>query len=234
MGKTDGDDREQKILDAATKLFLHYGFDKTTVSDIAREAGISKGAIYLHFSSKEALLEALLAREMMAYTAHWLALLDADPHGGTIGGMYKNSLYALSHSAFMAAMFRQDGRILGNYLRKPDNFFMQMRNSREESERAVFVRMMQEAGVMRRDVDPGVVAHVMDMLAFGLVGMDDFIPPEKTPPLTELIEGIATIMDRALTPDDVDNEKGKAIVRQIADDGRLQFEAAQKENDDNR
>jgi AcrR family transcriptional regulator len=59
-------EREKRILDAAAALFTHYGFDKTTVSDIAAEAGVSKGAIYLHFESKENLLEALLLRELQA------------------------------------------------------------------------------------------------------------------------------------------------------------------------
>lgn len=34
-------------------MFLRYGFRKTTIEDIAREAGIGKGSIYLHFQSKE-------------------------------------------------------------------------------------------------------------------------------------------------------------------------------------
>lgn len=223
MTKSDNEVREQRILDAAATLFVHYGYDKTTVSDIARQAGISKGAIYLHFASKEALLEALVAREMAAYAERWLALIDADPRGGTIGSMYKNSLYALSESELMAAMFRQDGRILGNYLRKPDNLFMQMRNSQEQSERHLFVKLMQDAGVMRSGVDAQVVAHIMDMLAYGLVGMDDFIPPEKRPSLADIIEGIALMMDAAFTPDDVDSDKGKQILQQIADAGRQQF-----------
>jgi TetR/AcrR family acrAB operon transcriptional repressor len=228
MTKSDNEIREQRILDAAGTLFVHYGYDKTTVSDMARQAGISKGAIYLHFDSKEALLEALIAREMAAYAEKWLALIDADPRGGTIGSMYKNSLYALSESEFMAAMFRQDGRILGNYLRKPDNLFMQMRNSQEQSERYLFVKLMQDAGVMRGGVDAQVVAHIMDMLAYGLVGMDDFIPPEKRPSLADIIEGIAVMMDAAFTPDDVDSEKGKQILQQIADAGRQQFDSMEK------
>jgi TetR/AcrR family acrAB operon transcriptional repressor len=86
---------------------------------------------------------------------------------------------------------------------------------------------MQEAGAMRSDVDPKVVAHIMNMLAYGLVAMDDIIAPEMIPPTDELIEGIAQIMDRALTPADGGNsEAGKAIVRQIAEAGQKAFEAA--------
>ncbi|MEP6921765.1 MAG: helix-turn-helix domain-containing protein [bacterium] len=41
------------ILDATERLLARFGYRKMTVEDIAREAGIGKGTIYLHFSSKE-------------------------------------------------------------------------------------------------------------------------------------------------------------------------------------
>ena len=41
------------ILDATDRLLARYGYRKMTVEDIASEAGIGKGTIYLHFSSKE-------------------------------------------------------------------------------------------------------------------------------------------------------------------------------------
>ena len=145
--KSSNPEREQRILDAAADLFVHYGYDKTTVSDIARAAGVSKGAIYLHFESKDALFEGLLMREVMAYQTRWLALIEADPKGGTIGGMYKNVLYALNSSAFMAAMFRQDSRVLGSYLRKKGNLF---KSNQEGASRYHFVKMMQEAGAIRQ------------------------------------------------------------------------------------
>ena len=48
------DDVRTAILDAAERLLERYGYKKMTVDDIAREAGIGKGSVYLHFPSKEA------------------------------------------------------------------------------------------------------------------------------------------------------------------------------------
>lgn len=226
MTDSDNEAREKRILDAAADLFVHYGYDKTTVSDIAREAGVSKGAIYLHFESKDKLFEGLIVREMRTYAEEWLARLAADPAGGTIAAMYKNSLYALNSSPFMAAMFRQDSRVMGNYLRKPDNFFRVYRAKQKESERYVFVKMMQDAGAVRRDIDAKVIAHIMDILAYGLVGVGDLLPPEQIPPIEAVIEGIAAMMDRALAPADGGNpEAGRAIVDQIVIASKQQFAA---------
>ena len=46
-----------KIIEAALKLINEKGFDKVSVSEITRVAGVSKGAFYIHFKSKEDLIE---------------------------------------------------------------------------------------------------------------------------------------------------------------------------------
>jgi AcrR family transcriptional regulator len=46
-------DLDELILDAADRLLGRYGYRKMTIDDIAREVGIGKGTIYLHFQSKE-------------------------------------------------------------------------------------------------------------------------------------------------------------------------------------
>lgn len=50
----------QKILDAAVELFTDHGFSETGLNDIADRAGITTGAFYYHFGSKEALATAII------------------------------------------------------------------------------------------------------------------------------------------------------------------------------
>ena len=57
------DDKARQILDGARRVFLAQGFDGASMNDIARTAGVSKGTIYFHFDSKEALFEALIRAE---------------------------------------------------------------------------------------------------------------------------------------------------------------------------
>jgi AcrR family transcriptional regulator len=54
-----------RLLDAASRLFASRGYDQTAVEAIIAQAGVSKGAFYHHFSSKEEILEAM-ARQMAA------------------------------------------------------------------------------------------------------------------------------------------------------------------------
>lgn len=57
-------EKREAILDAAEVLFVRYGFKKTTVDDVAGEAGVGKGTIYYYFAGKEELLLAYVDRCM--------------------------------------------------------------------------------------------------------------------------------------------------------------------------
>lgn len=228
--KSENEMREQRILDAAVRLISHYGYDKTTVSDIASEAAISKGAIYLHFTSKEELFEALLLREMSRYSETWLELVEADPEGGTMAGVYKNTLYAMNSSPFLAGIFKQDRRMLGGYVRKEGNLFQRMSGGNMRSE---FLKMMQDAGAIRQDVDPKIIAHIMNMLSVALVSMDEVMLSDEIPPMEATIEAIADLMHRGLTPPDGGNsEAGKAVIRQIIEASRQQLQQMRKTEKD--
>jgi len=63
----------KKILMAATELFARQGYHKTTITDIAQGVNLTSGAVFHHFPSKEALLEAVvdwLARGIEKYSEY--------------------------------------------------------------------------------------------------------------------------------------------------------------------
>ena len=59
----------QRILDTAAQLFFQKGYDKTTLQDIIDATKLSKGAIYHHFASKEAIIIAVVDRVGEAQSA---------------------------------------------------------------------------------------------------------------------------------------------------------------------
>jgi AcrR family transcriptional regulator len=74
--------RPDDILDAARECFLEEGYSGATVERIARGAGLSKGAVYLYFESKEAMLLALIRRSVRTVAEAAAARLDAQIEGG--------------------------------------------------------------------------------------------------------------------------------------------------------
>jgi TetR/AcrR family fatty acid metabolism transcriptional regulator len=63
-------DKPHQIVDAAIRVFARNGYYNSRVSDIAREAGIASGTIYLYFRTKEEILVTLFREKMAAFVAH--------------------------------------------------------------------------------------------------------------------------------------------------------------------
>jgi len=74
-------DRPDHLLEAAAKRFAHYGFRRTVLEDVARDAGMAKGSIYLHATSKEDLFLQVVQREqqLLGEAARQAAEPFADP-----------------------------------------------------------------------------------------------------------------------------------------------------------
>ena len=97
----------ERILDVSLKLFLERGYDKTSIQDIIDNlGGLSKGAIYHHFKSKEAILAAVYARLDAGISGDMAAIL----HDHTLNGaeklqrMFLDSLQDEGSQQFLASM----------------------------------------------------------------------------------------------------------------------------------
>jgi AcrR family transcriptional regulator len=71
--------KRRQIMDGARPVFLAHGFDAASMGEIARQAGVSKGTLYVYFDSKEALFEAIVEEECRAQAEQVFAL-DPDDH----------------------------------------------------------------------------------------------------------------------------------------------------------
>jgi AcrR family transcriptional regulator len=58
--------KRRQIIEGARRVFINLGFDAASMNDITREAGVSKGTIYVYFANKEELFEALIEEERCA------------------------------------------------------------------------------------------------------------------------------------------------------------------------
>jgi AcrR family transcriptional regulator len=92
--------RRDQILQAADRLLRHYGPQKTTVADVAREAGIGVGSVYLEFSSKEAIVEELSR-------ARYRTVLDAMRSAASASGKSYRERLTGALDARLAAYFAQ-------------------------------------------------------------------------------------------------------------------------------
>ena len=69
--------RSEHILDAAERCFARTGFHRTSIHDICKDAGISPGALYVYFDSKEALIAGISERDRAEFADRLAALATA-------------------------------------------------------------------------------------------------------------------------------------------------------------
>ncbi len=69
--------RREHILDTAEKCFAQHGFHATSMQIICREAGISAGALYVYFDSKEALIAGICERDRTEFSERFADIADA-------------------------------------------------------------------------------------------------------------------------------------------------------------
>jgi AcrR family transcriptional regulator len=162
------DDKRAAILGAALKLFGQYGFRRTSIDDIAREAGIAKGTVYLYVETNEALFRALaqsLIDRMMdaarqaasadgTLTERLLAVLDAK-----FGFFYD----LLRGSPHVAELLDSKGRICADLFAESDAAYTR-----------ILTKVVADA-VRRGDIAPKQVdrsaTEVADLLMSGAHGI---------------------------------------------------------------
>lgn len=205
--------RREYLLDATATTILRHGVRRTSIDEIAREARISKGAVYLEFPSKAALIDAAVRREFRLYLADTCALVEGDPQGGRLSSIYRHSITALLHRPLMRAMYEDDGQILSGVLAEPDRYRPRVILGAE------FLRELATAGLLRADLDPDDASHVLSLLSVGPLLADPVLRTTSSPPLETTFELLSTLVVTGMEADTcVASSAGIAAFRRLVDE----------------
>src|SRR5688572_21009661 len=157
-----GGDKRERILDAAERIFALRGFFAARVSEIAKDAGVADGTIYLYFKSKDDLLISLFEQRMKQVNAALQAAIATEKRPIDQLRAVIRTYLRLVHDEPAAA------EVLTIELRQSNKFMKEYENS----EFADFLRMLgsliakgQEAG----ELDDTVPAHVAARMIFGML-----------------------------------------------------------------
>jgi AcrR family transcriptional regulator len=156
-----GHDREA-VLRTAIDVFNRRGFDATSISDLAAELGVTKSAVYHHFTSKEALLSAALdeALEGLSSAVEAAATAsDGEPSAVRLRATVEAAVRILvAHLPAVTLLLR----VRGN----SDVERAALERRRHIDDRlATLVRQAADEGDLRGDVDPDLISR----LVFGMV-----------------------------------------------------------------
>ena len=189
--------RADRILDAAAELMLRWGYNKTTIDDIARLAGVAKGTIYLHWKTREDLFTALMRREYIRLVEDIKQRIAGDPEGGTIQGITKHSMLATMKSPLMKAVLLRDTDLLGEWMRKE---YASETFSEQIAQSLGLVELLRSHGVVRDDIDVRRQVYMLDAITMGFLVIDQYMPADFKYSDEEVVEMVTEAIKRVFAP----------------------------------
>ncbi len=189
--------RAQRILDAASTLILHDGYDKTTIEEIAREAGVGKGTLYLHWTTREALFAALILREKVAMAEDIKQRLVDDPAGATLRGLLKHAALALLHRPLLKAALLRDTEVFGKLVQREQSSTF---STEVLAGFTAYLEVLREQGLVRADLSLHALAALFSSIFLGFFLARPLLPGTFRPSDEELAELMAETGHRTLEP----------------------------------
>jgi len=187
---TTADETRSRLIEAASRSFAENGYDGTRIAEIAREAGLSSGAIYAHYESKtELLLASLQARskgeiaglvrsEMQADLLSTVVALGStlDVPDATDSGLLIEAIVASRRDTELKALLAEGMEGRQQFL-------------------ADLIRVAQQDGQVASSLSPEVAARFLLMVRLGakLLGLLE-LPPLERDDWGSFIEGLVRVM----------------------------------------
>lgn len=180
-------ERAMRILDAAATLILRWGFQKTTLDDVSREAGVAKGTMYLHWKTREDLLAALLMREKLELVKDLRQRILADPSGATLRGILKHSALALMKRPILKAVLLQDMDVLGKLAHREQSAAMVAKLVGFK----MYLELLRECGLVRADLSLEAQIYIFSAVFMGFFLVAPMMPEEYAFPDESLADLMA-------------------------------------------
>ena len=191
-------ERAQRILDSAAELVRRWGYGKTTIDDIARQAGVAKGTIYLHWKTREDLFKALMLREEQALADDIKRRVENDPQGATLHGVIKHTILAILKNPLMKATFMGDTDMLGEIARTK---YGTNRYQERLLNFTTYFEVLRSQGIIRTDLSPKAEIYMLSAISTGFLLVDPLLPNEFKLSDEEVAEMLAETIRRTFAPD---------------------------------
>ena len=151
--KNKNREKYHRIIDAATKIFAKKGFYQAKVSEIAKEAQVADGTIYLYFENKDDILISLFEEQMMRVLENMKEKISQENDA-----IKKIEKFALNHLSLIE-QHKEVAEIIQVELRQSSKFMKDYKNDRFADYLNLIGEIIQEGqekGVFRKEIIPGI------------------------------------------------------------------------------
>lgn len=166
-------ERAHRILDASAALMLRWGYNKTTIDDIARQAGVAKGTIYLHWKTREELFGALMKRERLEVAEDTKRRITEDPEGTTLRGIAKHSALALLKRPLLKAVILRDMDVIGKLAHSEQSNAVAVEKLTGVK---VYLEFLREQGLVRTDLSLRDQVYILSATFMGFFVVSPLMP----------------------------------------------------------
>lgn len=194
--------RTNRILDATLELVLRWGYRKTRLDDIAKQAGVTKGTLYQHWKTRESLFEALLQREYLSFMLDLREQIANDPRSAFLSSLIKHLVVLMDAHPLLKAILQGDTDILGDLgelIRSTTG--QQLIPARLQASQ-VYLEHLREKGLLRTHVSIDTQMKRMTAICMGFFLTDRIMPPDRRFSLEERAEGLAETIQIVFEPED--------------------------------
>jgi TetR/AcrR family fatty acid metabolism transcriptional regulator len=191
-------DKPQQIVDAAVRVFARNGYYNSRVSDIAREAGIASGTIYLYFKTKDEILVTLFREKMAAWVENVRAAIASEPDAvARLRRLVALHFEVLEGDPDLAEVVQVE-------LRQGHKFFRGA-SAHEVSAYFALIQSLLEEGMAAGLIRADVPAKIATKMLFGAMDQvaTSWVLGKRGYRLTDAADAVATIFLRGVLTDAV-------------------------------
>ncbi len=161
--------RGERILEAAAELIVRWGYKKTTVDDIAKQAGVAKGTIYLHWKTREELFKAVLMHDELKLVEDMRQRIANDPEGTTLHRMLRHATLATMKRPIWKAVMTRDTEMLGKLAQDETLVQRSMDNFK------TYFNVLHKQGLIRTDLNMKQFVYLVSAITTGFLLVDPFL-----------------------------------------------------------
>lgn len=163
--------RVERVLDSAAELLVRWGYQRVTIDDVARHAGIGKGTVYLHFRSKDALFLTVLLRVHRELAERIADRMDTDAREVLPSRMMRHVYDEMAADPVARSLYLGDVEVLGRLVHEAADTLGEFTARRQ---RAVVehIRLLVDGGCLRPGLDPESALYAFSAVGMGFVVID--------------------------------------------------------------
>jgi AcrR family transcriptional regulator len=189
-------EREEQILAVATELLIKWGYKRVTMDDIAQYAGVGKGTLYLHWKSRDGLLQTILLREILDIWRNLMEQVRHDPYAIRYSRLMRTLMLNAMNRPLAKAIFTGNAEVLGKMAGSGNRTLknQQLLSSNQ------FITLLREYGLLRTDDPIPHQIYAMQAAITGFFLLDPALLGEDRLTLEERADVLALTIERLFEP----------------------------------